>query len=209
MKRLIDIESWNRKEHFEFFLQYDEPFFGITMNLDCTKVYNLSKSEKSSFFLRYLHKILTTANMIEEFRYRIENGKVFCYDKVHVSSTIGRKDGTFAFSFIEFRKDFKEFADSAQEEINRVKDSCGLQINHRGIREDTIHFTSIPWIQFTGLSHSRNFKFRDSCPKMAVGKIFKENEKVMMPFSINAHHAVVDGFHVGKFIELLQTNMNE
>ena len=36
MKTEIDISNWNRKEHFEFFSAFDEPFFGITTPIDCT-----------------------------------------------------------------------------------------------------------------------------------------------------------------------------
>lgn len=39
MARKLDIETWNRKEHFLFFSQMEEPFFGVTIVVDCTKAY--------------------------------------------------------------------------------------------------------------------------------------------------------------------------
>ena len=33
-KTKLNIESWNRKEHFRFFSAFDDPFFGITTNVD-------------------------------------------------------------------------------------------------------------------------------------------------------------------------------
>ena len=39
MKQTIDITHWNRREHFEFFSQFDEPFFGITTLEDFTTAY--------------------------------------------------------------------------------------------------------------------------------------------------------------------------
>ncbi|MCU6167761.1 hypothetical protein KWH76_23435, partial [Enterobacter roggenkampii] len=41
----IDIEKWNRKEHFNFFKTFDDPFFGMTANVDFTPVYNYSKDK--------------------------------------------------------------------------------------------------------------------------------------------------------------------
>ena len=38
-KTKLNIESWNRKEHFRFFSAFDDPFFGITTNVDFTTIY--------------------------------------------------------------------------------------------------------------------------------------------------------------------------
>ena len=46
MKQLIDLEDWNRKEHFKFFSAFDDPFFGITTLVDFTNTYHQSKDEK-------------------------------------------------------------------------------------------------------------------------------------------------------------------
>ena len=34
MKRVINLDNWNRKEHFKFFSALDDPFWGITMTVD-------------------------------------------------------------------------------------------------------------------------------------------------------------------------------
>ena len=58
MKRILDQSTWNRKEHFDFFRKFDEPFFGIVTEIDCTKAYQISKEKKQSFFAYYLHLML-------------------------------------------------------------------------------------------------------------------------------------------------------
>ena len=40
MKHPIDLEHWNRKEHFLFFGSMDDPFFGLTTQIDVTSIYN-------------------------------------------------------------------------------------------------------------------------------------------------------------------------
>ena len=71
MKRELNIATWNRKEHFEFFCKFEEPFFGTTIQLDCTKAYATSKELGVSFFAYYLHKTLAAVNNTENFKYRI------------------------------------------------------------------------------------------------------------------------------------------
>ena len=39
MKRVINLDNWNRKEHFKFFSALDDPFWGITTTVDFTSVY--------------------------------------------------------------------------------------------------------------------------------------------------------------------------
>ena len=80
MKKLLNIDTWNRKDQFRFFNQFEEPFFGVTVQIDCTNAYRLSKEKEYSFFLYYLHASLKAANQIEPFRYRIDNEQVYLYD---------------------------------------------------------------------------------------------------------------------------------
>ncbi len=144
-KTKLNIESWNRKEHFRFFSAFDDPFFGITTNVDFTTIYLEAKRNSQSFFLYSLHHILTKANETDEFKLRIEEGNsVVKYDTIHVSPTIGREDGTFGFAFFEYIPDRNEFIQQAIQEITRVKNSTGLSFSKNTGREDVIRYSSIP-----------------------------------------------------------------
>lgn len=202
MYRILDIEKWSRKDHFLFFSKFEEPFFGVTVMVDCTKAYQSAKSNGSSFFLYYLHAALQAANSIEPFRYRIKDGNVLIYEKIDASPTINRENGTFGFSYMDYHEDFTDFEQSAKLEIESVKKSTGL--NPAGSGENVIHFSSIPWINFTSISHARSFSFPDSCPKISFGKISDRIGIKTMPVSIHVHHALMDGFHVSQFIDEFQ-----
>lgn len=205
MKTLLEIDNWVRKDHFKFFKQFDEPFFGICVDIDCTNAYAKCKEEKISFFLYYLHKSLVAANRIEPFRYRIEENSVFIYDRVDASPTINRPDGTFGFAYMDYYEDFNEFNREAKEEIEKVQNSHGLIPAISG--ENVIHFSSLPWISFKSISHARSFSFKDSCPKITFGKISEHDGIRRMPVSIHVHHALMDGIHVGQFIDEFQSLM--
>jgi len=85
----INLKTWNRKEHFEFFKNYNQPFFGVTAEVNITKAYKKSKDLGVSFFLYYLHKSLQVINELEPFRYRIREGdQVVVYDKIRAGTTI-------------------------------------------------------------------------------------------------------------------------
>lgn len=207
MKRELNISTWNRKEHFEFFSKFEEPFFGTTIQFDCTKAHSKTKELGVSFFAYYLHKTLAAVNNIENFKYRIQDGKIFIYDKINVSSTILRDDKTFGFSEVEYDENLNVFIENYNTEATRVKNLPGLITKEYS--ENLIHFSALPWVNFTSISHSRSFTLPDSCPKFSFGKITEENGRKKMSMSVHVHHGLVDGYHLGLFFEEFKRLMNE
>lgn len=209
MKQKLELENWSRKEHFEFFRKFEEPFFGVTVDVDCSKAYQKAKDQGTSFFMFYLHKTLVAVNRIEAFRYRISADDIYVYDTINASATISRSDKSFGFSLIKFDADFTVFSENALLEIERVKNTSGL-FTREFSEDNLIHFSPIPFINFTSLSHARSFVFADSCPKISFGKLMQnENGTRKMSMSVHVHHGLMDGFHLGQFIDLFQNLMNE
>ena len=207
MKQKLDLNTWNRKEHFLFFKQMEEPFYGITTSIDCTKAYAKAKELGVTFFSYYLHKTLSAVNAIENFRYRIIEDEVYVFDVIDASATVMREDTTFGFSYMPYAENPIDFAQIVQTEIERIQTTTGIFT--REYPENLIHFSALPWINFNSLSHARSFSWPDSCPKISYGKILDENGKKTMPISVHVHHGLVDGYHVGLFLDALQQLMNE
>jgi chloramphenicol O-acetyltransferase type A len=142
-------------------------------------------------------------NAIPEMRYRLIEQEVYDVETVHASATVLRDDKTFGYSKMIFDEDFKVFSLNVQAEIDRIKAESGLDVMKGMV--DVIHFTAIPWIKFTSISHARHFAVEDSMPKISTGKIYQEHSKIFMPFSVHVNHALVDGYHLGQFIEKLES----
>lgn len=205
MKSYLDIDNWPRKDHFFFFKRFDEPFFGVTTEIDCTEGYKAAKKLGVSFFLYYLHKALVAANKIDEFGLRIEGDQVARYQVVNASPTISRPNGTFGFSYIPYKENFEEFYSLGMKEVERVRQETTLI--PATDNENVIHFSALPWVRFTSLSHARHYNMSDSIPKISFGKITGTDQRTM-PVSIHVNHALMDGYHVGKFVELFQNLMS-
>ncbi len=202
MKEKIDIRNWSRKEIYLFFKDYEEPYYGITMDLECTGAYVFAKSKNISFLLYYLYLTLKAVNKTEAFKYRIEEDGLYLYDVINGSATIDRDNGTFGFSHILYFEDLDLFLERATEEVIEVRTSDRLIKSEIG--ENVIHFSSVPWIQFTNVSHPRRYSRRDSIPKITIGKYHMVGEKKMIPVAVHVNHAVADGLHVGEFYQTFQ-----
>src|SRR5690606_31272716 len=101
----VNIDTWNRKEHFEFFAKLASPFFGISTEVDCTAAYETAKQNGRSFFATYMHKSMAAVNAVDELKLRIVDGKVVEFDVIHAGSTVGRDDGTFGMIFVHSAQD--------------------------------------------------------------------------------------------------------
>lgn len=208
MKKVIDFENWNRKEHFEWFNNFDEPFFGIVSEVDCSIAYTNSKKKNIPFYHNYLHKSLKAVNLIEEFRLRIENNNIVCFDKIHASATLNNKDNLYSMSFIEYYENLTEFSKAVKIEEERIRNLKGLGVTSDTMRIDTIHYSSVPWFKFTGLTHARNFKYKDSVPKITFGKFDQIGNRKILNIAINGHHGLMDGYHVGEYLKTFQELLN-
>src|SRR5688500_10450296 len=97
MFKEIDVENWNRKTTYEFFKNYEDPFFNITANLDVTVLYRFCKANNLSFSLANLFYSLQTANEIRELKIRLKGEKPVEFDTIHATQTILQPDETFSF----------------------------------------------------------------------------------------------------------------
>jgi len=205
--RKIDIETWKRREHFSYFCSLDDPYWGLTTELDCTSTYRQAKEYNHSFFLSYLHKAMLAVHQIEELRMRIVENEVVCYEQIHASATVLRQDETFGCCFIEFDESFAAFSAKAAEAIKQTMTTTGMCLE-QDYRLNQMHVSSIPWIHFTGLTYAKSLKPQDTIPKFTFGKILKSSDKITFPVSVQVHHGLVDGLHVARFLDLYQKLLN-
>lgn len=205
--RYLDIDNWNRKQHFQHFLSLKDPFFGVTVNVDVTSSYKYAKAQKVSFFTLYLHGCLKALNSVENFKYRIKEDKVVIHDIIHASATIARKDNTFGFSFIDYSNDFQIFNQNLLKEKERILNST--ELFSPKYSEACMYCSALPWFSFTSQSEPVSGQKNDSIPRLAFGKTFKENDKLMMPVGISVNHALVDGYHIGLFFKEFQIQLDK
>ncbi|MFT3822910.1 MAG: chloramphenicol acetyltransferase [Chitinophagaceae bacterium] len=206
MQKRINLDTWERREHFLFFRGFDEPFYGVTVQVDCTRAYRDAKAAGVSFFLYYLYKALKAVQQVENFRMRIAGEEVVIYDVINAGFTVARNNGTFGYGYFDYADDFRQFITIAGNEISRVQATTDLQ---RSPREDLVRFSALPWIDFTAVSHARMFSVKESCPRISFGKMTQADGVCSMPVSIHVHHALVDGIHIGQYIDCFQQLMNE
>jgi len=207
MFTVLNPEELRRKKTFDFYKDFEDPFFNLTANVDVTQLLNLCKKEGHSFFLLSLHAALAAANGIPEFRFRLVGEELRVYDVIHPGSTILKSDNTFTFCYFDFDEDWRRFEEKGAQKIAATL--AGNIFDPAEQRHDLVYCSSIPWISFTQFKHARKGNTKNSIPKMAFGKYFQRDNRWWLPFSTEVHHSLLDGFHIGKFYTDFQNLLDE
>jgi chloramphenicol O-acetyltransferase type A len=204
--KYIDLNTWNRKQHFNHFNGLVDSSFAVTIPFNVTKAYQFSKQNNMSFFAKYLHDCMKAINAVENLRYRIIDDKIVAFDVIHASPTLMRADKTFGFSFIDFDKDLQVFIKNFEAEKERIQNSTDLFPLKKSI--DCVYCSAMPWLNF--IAHKEPFSGdKTAVPKIAFSKAERVNNILTMNVAINVDHALVDGYHVALFAEKFQENLDK
>ena len=203
MPEYLDVANWARRDLFEFFRGFDKPYFNICARIDITELLTLVRRSNSSVSLAYHYFALRVANEIEPFRYRLREGKVLVHDVIHGATIVLLPNESFTFAHFAYQESFEKFVAGAARALKEAQ-SVDHVFRPWGSDDNVIHFTTLPWISFTSFSHARNWGREDSVPKIAFGKFIKESERILLPISIEVHHALMDGLHVGRYLTRLE-----
>lgn len=207
--RLLDLRSWERREHFEFFREYENPFFNICAEVDVSRALQRTREPGGpSFFLASLYCSLRAGNDVEPFRYRIRDDQVVVHETIHAGTTVLTTGDRFAFAYFDFATDLASFASEGEKVLEAVPNE-GPLLDDQVERDDLIHYSVIPWISFTSFSHASPHGRRGSIPRLVFGKYHGADGAERMPVSVEVHHALMDGVHVARFFERFQAHLND
>ena len=203
MPKDLDVTNWARRDLFEFFRSYNNPYFNICTRLDITNLLvHLRKGQHVSISLALHYVALRAANEVEPFKYRLKDGKVIVHEIIHGGTIVLQPNESFNFAYFDYQQDFHKFITAAQQSVDEAsRDNKPLTADSS---ENRIHFTVLPWLSFTSFAHARNLGTEESIPKIAFGKFFEENGRTLLPFSVEVHHALMDGLHVGRYVARVQ-----
>ena len=205
----IDLKTWSRAQHFEFFKGFSDPYFNVTVNINVQALFLFAKANKVSFFHSYLFLTLKAANNYQPMCLRIKNDDALEVKPVNASVVQLCEDESFRFSYIDFENEFSVFDDKAKLAADKAKQAefFSKDFSDNEGQLNTLHISVLPWLNFTSFKHATHLPNELGIPKLVFGEYDKNSG--MMSLSIEVHHALMDGIHVAKFVKLLQSYFNE
>lgn len=202
--QLIDRENWDRKPYFEHYLRLGCTF-SITMNVDITILLEQIRSKGIKLYPAFIYMISSVVNTNIEFRTCFnDEGYLGYWDQMIPSFTIFHNENkSFSSIWTEFSDEFSLFYRNYLDDIEQYGGKR-IFLAKDNEPKNVFPISSIPWVSFTGFNLNINNNDNFLLPVVTGGKFFNQEDKTLLPISLQVHHAVCDGYHASKFLEQLQ-----
>ncbi len=200
--RRIDPQTWDRREAYELFRNFGFPYLSVTASVDVARLRRLHRRCGASFTVALVYALAAAANDVPALRRRLRGADVIEHSVVHPSITVLGEGDLFRFANLLYQRDFKRFADDAEQRIERATRSDTLWSEPD--RDDLLYLTTLPWVSFTSVVHPVPLDPADSVPRIAWGRYEERGRRLALPLNVQAHHALVDGIDVGRFFSRVE-----
>lgn len=204
----IDIENWSRKEHFQHYYNNVRCAYSLTVPIDITGLYHRLKSEGLKAYPVQIYMLATVVNQFPAFRMSLdEGGRLGYWESADPAYTVlNAETETFSVVYSRYQAGFRSFYEACLADINQY--GTGALAPQGDIPSNSFNVSSVPWLDFTAFNLNLYTEGTYLLPIFTIGRYIEADGKIQMPLAIQVHHAVCDGFHVGKFVESLR-NMAE
>ena len=196
--RLIDMESWPRREFYEHFIKEVRCTYAAVVNIDITA----RRGQKLYPVMIWL--LTRTVNDMPEFRTSLTAEGLGIYDNMHPMYTVFNKENkNFSGIWSWFSEDYGEFLKSYEADAAEYSRSTRYAPKD-GTPPNSFNISMVPWLEFTGFNINVFDEGKFLLPVFTMGKFFERDGRRLLPLAIQVHHAVCDGYHMGLFVEKLQ-----
>lgn len=198
----------HRQKHFQFFAQMDQPHFNICAEVPIGPFREAIRDTDWGVTPALVYLLARTANELRPFRWRIREEGVIEHGAVHPSFTIPTEASeVFSFCTVDYQPEVTAFVAATRIEMAAMQETPSFE-DEAG-RDDFLFLSAIPWVRFTSISHAMHYTPPDSIPRISWGKFVKSGNELVMPLSVQAHHAVVDGSDIGHYFERITAYLTE
>ena len=198
--KVLDLDTWSRKEIYEMFSSLEWPFYAVTIPVDVTNVKMYSKQQGLSFYYLMIWLCTKAVNSVEEFRLRLRNGQLVYADVTNPSFTDARPDeADFHITTLPWEEDAAAFCEKA-------KAQNAIQTSFKNIDKESdelIYVSSTPWFDFTSLTNEHALNRDDFIPRLCWGKYYPVGERLYVHLSVEVNHRIIDGKHLGLLKEAI------
>ncbi|MBG2874999.1 type A chloramphenicol O-acetyltransferase [Proteus alimentorum] len=200
----INLEQWNRKEHFLHYRHNLQCGFSLTTKVDITTLKAILAKNNIKLYPAMIYLITKTVNSYPESRMAIKDNELVIWDYINPAYTFFHpKTETFSELWSEYFEDWYSFSQEYNQDYQKYKDNLSLSAK-ANFPENHFCISMIPWVSFDGFNlNVANVK--DYFPPIfTMGKYTRQRGKILLPISIQVHHATCDGFHIARMVNKLQ-----
>ena len=204
MARIIDPKETTRAMAFELWMKAPNPMVTFFKTLDVTNLIRVSRRRGLKFNMLLDFCIGKAAAGVKEFYILPVGDQLIAYDSIAVNTIVKNRTGEVSSCDILFTEDLDAFNREYLEHTARVAQTCvdrDLSENSMVIGTSAIIDTEID-----GSVGMNSGIFNN--PFLIWGRYRRRFLRYTHPISLQFHHTQMDGAHAGRFLEMLQTEID-
>lgn len=202
---VVNLATWPRAAQYRLFRTYQQPHYATTVRMDVTHLM-ARKSAGISPYRACLYAIGTGLHAVPELCMRFRKDSVVQHKMITLSMTVPTDAGSFGYAYVPYLADFAAFDTQARSLIDRVAQDGSLDANTKE-RDDLAYLSCMPWLDYTAINNA--LPGPDDCiPRVTWGKFTQREGRWDMAMTLEVHHALVDGTHVGACFAAVQGAMS-
>ena len=203
----IDLDQYDRRQHFEYFSSLQYPYVGITSDVDVSELVRFCKAKNYSFYLTFLHAAALAADGVKELRQRIHNGGIIEYSECPTSHIELLDNNTYCYCTLHHHTALSEYIPYAVETRNLCRQNGSIDEDEDV--ESMYFISTFPWRHYTAMIQPVAGG-EESTPRITWGKFQEDHHgKLQLPVTLLAHHALVDGIHIAMFYQNLEREIQK
>ena len=200
-----------RRDRFALFDSMDSPAVNLSFTMTLPELRPWCKNQGLRPFHVLLWAVLRAVLKSENFRYRVLDGEVICIDRLTPSYTVVNQHNDLNFVLFDWTDDLRQFVARSVAAGASVASMTALNLPPMTPREakEQVFITCIPWLDFSAIQHPMMSVRNPDVPSIAWGK-FRDGAdgQLLVPFSVQAHHGFVDGFHIHQLAQQIAAELH-
>lgn len=202
---VIDWAAYPRQAHFDYFNTMADPYAGVTVEVEAARFLAACERKTLPFFLSFLYCAGRAANRVPQLRQRILDGRPVEFRHCDTSHTVMRADGTYSYCRLNCMQPFEDYLPAALLRQDEARESGSLDDGEDAL--SLLFISTLPWLRYTAIRQPVPSP-ADSNPRITWGRYTQSGGQVLLPVTLLANHALVDGAHMAAFYAALEEELD-
>lgn len=169
--------------------------------MDITNLIKVCKEKNIKSYPALIFIAAKAVNNNENLRYSYDkDGNMGCWQELVCGYPIFDDESkTYSYIYTPHSDDFTTYYESWIGDSEKYTAGRGMYLTE--IPENSFTVSCIPWVSYTAMNLNIRTEGNYLLPIITWGRYFVQGNRILLPLTLQIHHAVADGYHASLFFK--------